>query len=597
MSNIVGFTIAVGLSKSSQQEAFNAQEKTLGHFEWLEKQSIQQGETRIDLWGRGELSKQTYRLPDGSLLVLVGSPTGNVPWKKVEQLLIDLDRGGKFYAPWDGRFVLLKVSADGSRWTSWNDWIGSIPVFYTVIDTGRIASTLEQVIVKAAGFTAEDIFLPGMLSIFIHGYTLGDWTLYKTMKVIPGDCTTEWREEGVEHQIHLTIEPTDERWDWGYDELVDGMYELSRQVIADVLETSPRWILPLSAGLDSRLIAAVGAELGVNMQAYTWGIAENKDTIHAGQIASTVGLPWKFVNLGTDFLVKYTRLWSDLFGSSMDFHGIYMISFLQSIANDPPAPLAMGFLGEANAGYDVRFMSELYSNPERRYNVTPSGYNHTQVDDLKPLFRIPIDDALEELADQIERFNDNVPGPWFQQLRYVTLWNRMRLFTNFQSTLCDYWRGVGVPYMSKEYSQFCMSLPRAVLEERRLQVSVFRRYYPDIAAISGTYGTDPLLLTDDYVIKRRVGQTLPKLLRRGPMREFAVFAKPRSRDQDSVQAFGKEALWPIWESRERLSEWVDFSKVDEAYEATLRGERRGVMMLKGVQTLAYRLMENEIVDS
>ena len=271
MNSAVGFTAIFRGETKNIEAAKAAQRRALAHFDELDLLTISLGETEIWLWGRGELAECLHTLPDGSLLALVGSPLGEVSWTTIQASLTISSRPSDFELPWDGRVILLRISPDGERWTLWNDWLGSIPVFHTVLAQGRIASTLEPAVVAAAGYTSDDVFLPSLISLLIHGNFLSDWTLFKEMKVAPPDCVAEWDGPAFRWKQYLTVKPTDERWEEGWDELVDEMHELSRQAIAKVLRTQPTWILPLSGGLDSRLIARVGAELGVDMYTYTWG--------------------------------------------------------------------------------------------------------------------------------------------------------------------------------------------------------------------------------------------------------------------------------------------------------------------------------------
>ena len=107
-----------------------------------------------------------------------------------------------------------------------------------------------------------------------------------------------------------------------------------------------RWILPLSAGLDSRLIAAVGASLGVDAHAYAWGSRDTVDMVYSRQIARALDMPWKGVQLGADYLVQYTQQWTRMFGATLHVHGMYQMAFLDAIADQPPAPIVTGFLGD-----------------------------------------------------------------------------------------------------------------------------------------------------------------------------------------------------------------------------------------------------------
>jgi asparagine synthetase B (glutamine-hydrolysing) len=97
------------------------------------------------------------------------------------------------------------------------------------------------------------------------------------------------------------------------------MNDTVRQAIGRALGIRSRWILPLSSGMDSRLIAAVGSEMGINFRAYTWGESNATDVVYGRKIAECLDIPWKHVELGREYLLKYTGPWTDLFGTAMQF--------------------------------------------------------------------------------------------------------------------------------------------------------------------------------------------------------------------------------------------------------------------------------------
>ncbi|GAB4458447.1 MAG: hypothetical protein Kow0070_12100 [Anaerolineales bacterium] len=578
MQSIVGFTLSTNLPENRLKTYETAHRRALEHFPHLQRRSITAGETRLDVWGREGMERYLHTLPDGSLLALIGSPHGEVNLRNMQDALLT----DRFELPWDGRVILLRVSADGKRWTMWNDWLGSMPVFHAQIGRGRIASTLEPVVVASTGFTPDDFFLPGLVSLLVAGHFISDWTLYKGMKVVPPDSRVEWGEEGFRAETLWTVTPSQSRWEAGWDDLVDETYELTRKAIADVLKTQPHWILPLSAGLDSRLIAGVGAEMGADIHTYAWGELESTDVIYSRQIAKTLGFPWKHIQLDRGFLECYTPLWADMFGSSMHFHGMYQMNFLDSIPED--MPLISGYLGDVLSG------SSLLKQKEDTVFYKKDWYLHWGVEELPQLLRnFPLDETLQEVHEEIRGKIARLPGSQFIKNILFELWSRQRLFTSFQANLASYWNGVTTPFLNRAYARFSMSLPRAVLENRKLLADVFRRYYGKLATIPGTYASEPFIRTGHYILRRRLVEHLPAPLHRGP---FAGFDDvPLRLDIDCIQATGKQALWPLFESLQELSQWLDVSLLEREYQTIKRSNQdiRPLRRLQSVQTLAYRL--------
>jgi hypothetical protein len=588
MNSIVGFSLFYKISTQRTEAAIAAQDSVLGPLTHLRHLSISMGETRLEVWGHNDLKNCIHSLPDGSLLVLIGSPIGKDTLADVGGKIINAPASREFEIPWDGRVILLRISADGNRWTMWNDWLGSIPVFHADVDGGRVASTLEPVTVSAGGYTPDDFFLPGLTALMINGHPLADWTLYNGMKTVPQDCVVEWDEKGFRVKQVWSVRPSQSRWEAGWDDLVDEMYEVSRQAIVEALKTQSHWVLPLSSGLDSRLIAAVAAKEGANVRTYAYGAPNSTDVVYSKQIAQALGFPWTYVELQKDFLKRYTGQWANWFGSGMIFHGMYFMCFLDGIARNGSAPIVSGFLGDVLNGDALVEAVAVHAN--RSYQIEDDWYSSWAAKDFKPAAKYNIEDALERNADNIKEQMDAFFGARFQKLIFLELWNRQRLFTSYQSKLLDYAMGVATPFLNRALARFCLSLPRVALDHRRLMGDVFRRYYGNLAVIPGTYAQAPYKLTGRHLIKRRVAASLPPALHIGPLKGMTDV--PLRMDIESVQATGKAALWPLFEVWEKLSAWLDVEQLARDFETIMKSkeDNRPLRRLQAAQTLAYRLL-------
>lgn len=592
MNSLVGFTLASGLEDRDLKTAIAVQDRVLARYKHLSRVSIRVRETVLELWGHGQLEECVYSPPDGGVLVLVGSPHNRIPWSLVEDKLIRWREQGDFEFPWDGRAILLQISADGRQWKMWNDWVGSIPVFHLTRENWRIASTLEPIVVAAGGLSGTDIFLPGLVSMLINGHLLSDWTLFKPMKVVPPDCLAEWDAQGFCCKQLWTVKPTRDRWETGWYELIDEMYELTSQAIQSALGAQPEWILPLSSGLDSRLIAAVGSKLkDVRLHTYSWGAPDATDVIYAQQVAKTLGLPWKLIEIDADYLVKYTPAWADLFGSSMHFHGMYQMAFLDKLQSEPSGPVVSGYLGDVLAGEDIGDMIPIHASGHT-YGLFTEGYTFWASEEIERLFKTTVIDALEEVASAYQSQIEALPGAWYQQLMFLGIWARQHHFTYFNSTLCDYWRGVATPYLNRNYAQFCFSLPRIALDHRRLLKALYCRHYPELARIPGSYGDDPLILTGRYLLKRKAARIFPSPVRHLLFKGLEF--NPLRLDIDCVRTVGKESFWPIFESRDELGDWLDLEQVERIIDHSTRNgsDYKSIRKLQSIQALSYRLLDD-----
>jgi hypothetical protein len=167
---------------------------------------------------------------------------------------------------------------------------------------------------------------------------------------------------------------------------------------------------------------------------------------------------------------------------------------------------------------------------------------------------------------------------------FLELWSRQRYFSNFSSVLFDYYRGVSTPFMNRDYAQFCVALPRAGLDHRRLLGDVFRSHYGKLAVIPGTYANEPFIRTGRYLLYHRLIEHIPSILH--------MFERvPLHMDADCVMAHGWDSLWPIPEAWEKLGKWIDTEKLTIAYNAASTSDLdiKPVRKLQSVQALAHAL--------
>ena len=582
---IVGFTAWRHSSPAAIEAARAAQARVVGRFRRLATHSITIGATTLDVWGRGALETCLHRAPDGSLLALVGGPQPPVSWADVPEAFINGDAAAMDALPWEGRVVLLRFSADGERWMLCNDWLGAIPVFHAEGAGGLVASTLEPAVVAAMGYTTCDIRPAALLCILINGHLLSDWTFYRGMHTVLPDSMASW--DARFHRRSLdTVVPTTERWETRWSDLVEEMHALQTRAVADALSAAPAWMLPLSGGLDSRLIACIGKDLGADMVACAWGASNTVDVVCSRAVARTLNMPWTHVDLGTKYLTSFTRPWVEWFGSFMHVHGMYQMAFYDAVEGADSRPVVSGFLNDVLSGMGGR------DTVPARGQLYDEWYGHWTIDELEGLLRFPFDDALDELAHAIDAQLSAHGGAPFQQDMALEIWNRCPLFAGFQVTLADYWRGAGVPFMNRAFARFCFSLPLVAVDDRRLLRDVFRQFYPAVAAVPGTYGQEPLLRTGSYLMKQRVARMVPRRWRKGPLEVFAT-VHPRM-DCDALRASGPEGLWPLAEAERPLAEWIDVGQLRPLYDRAVSEAKdyRALRRLQSVQTLAYRLLEH-----
>jgi hypothetical protein len=331
--------------------------------------------------------------------------------------------------------------------------------------------------------------------------------------------------------------------------------------------------------------------MGATAYTYAWGSAENIDVIYSCKIAKALGYQWKHIPLPSNFLAEYTPHWFNLFGTSMHFQGMYLMSFLNEIQAEPSAPILNGFIGDVLAG-DC-FPNYILNHSCKCYQVSGEWYSDWDPARLRSALIRPMDDAFEENAIKIRELIESYPGANFQKLMYLDLWSLERNFIGYLSTLKDYWRGVATPFLDRSYARFCLSLPLAALDHRKLLGEVFRRYYGKLAVIPGTYAAEPYIVTGKHLIRKRIAKALPIFLRNRLMK--GVGNVQICIDFEPLHTYEKESLWPLFQVGDQLSEWLDMKHVEQDFMTVMKSntDARPLRRLQAAQTFASAFLSSK----
>ena len=187
------------------------------------------------------------------------------------------------------------------------DRIRTFPLFYAV-KSGKLLISDDASWIRAhIGCRLLDN--QAVTEFFQSGFIAGDRTLYKEIR------TLQAGEYAVAHRVNDLWELSKERYFTYFSEtfrdetvpvLLNELDHILNRIfsrIADVYRER-RLVVPLSGGLDSRLIVSWLKRLGCeNVQCYSFGTPSTRDCLIARKIAARLNYSWNFIHL-TDKLWK-----------------------------------------------------------------------------------------------------------------------------------------------------------------------------------------------------------------------------------------------------------------------------------------------------
>ena len=242
-----------------------------------------------------------YRADDGSLAVVHGEIT-NLP--EGEQAAVLLERSRHDLATLEaleGSFVAAIWDAARGRLVLVNDRFGLRNLYYARTRGVVVFAPLVAPLLRLAGVDATpDAAAAADLLAFEH--VLGTRTLARGVEALPPASIACFEAGAFALRRYWTP-----RYRSGHGTLADYTDALEQRMGAAVRRAFAgpgRAGLPLSAGLDSRVIlASVADRLPRNTPCFTYGIAESADFVAGARLAAVAGLPHHALALPPGYIV------------------------------------------------------------------------------------------------------------------------------------------------------------------------------------------------------------------------------------------------------------------------------------------------------
>ena len=194
----------------------------------------------------------------------------------------------------DGHFALIYESASGT--VAAVDPVRSLPIFFAEHRQRILISPNSEALRVAADLS--DINAEGALSLAMSGYTVGTRTLFHCLEQLaPGELLFAVAGEKPRRVRYHRYSPWNVESE-SPEEFERRLGDITIALFERILRQSGgrQIAVPLSAGLDSRLVVSALAEVGArNVVCFTYGLAGNYEAQAARTIARQLGYEWHFV--------------------------------------------------------------------------------------------------------------------------------------------------------------------------------------------------------------------------------------------------------------------------------------------------------------
>lgn len=194
----------------------------------------------------------------------------------------------KFPLSLEGSYVIFVADGRRGKYLLFNDYYASRPVFHGMQDGVFYFSPEAKGVARMPGFDAgvdED----ALVAFLVCSNPLAEQTFYKNVKPLPPGTVLTIENGQLTRSLSSRYAPCPDPVDRGEDYYVEGLSALLMKAVAKQMRNADKVVVPLSGGIDSRLIAGcIHRIAGENLHTVSWGVNEDgvgSDTVIARQVA------------------------------------------------------------------------------------------------------------------------------------------------------------------------------------------------------------------------------------------------------------------------------------------------------------------------
>jgi len=392
----------------------------------------------------------------------------------------------------NGSFVISLFDKKSDSFYLANDRFGFRALYYYQ-DDNVIAFAPE---IKA--FRALDSFKPeldydAVSNFFNYGFLIGGLTLYKNVShLYPASIIKIKNRTMPEPELYWKYRFVEEV-DGDADKLVRQMYDLSEDVLLRQIADQKKFVMSLSGGMDSRIVAWQASKYDLDIKYYTHGHAKNDDAILAAEVAEKLGVSDNFKRFGTN-PECYWQLgnWTCWIVEGMA--DISCSSLADTISRFPENPLQYEFLNSLYTGAmnfavaygretDIRSDFSFEQKMARIKHILgyawyDDAYYNLFASDYRQMFRSVYDKHITSEFEKLSNTGDyfiNQMDTFFLQtriLRYSNHYDLNRFFYHDHFAQID-----------DEAFEFYLKMPMKHKALRNLYLKMYQDLMPEMAKI------------------------------------------------------------------------------------------------------------------
>lgn len=503
----------------------------------------------------------------------------------------------------------LSISIKHQKINISNDYIGSIPVYYSLRKNVSL-SNIEPVVVLNSDSSYNDLSPESVYGLFRYNHLLETETFYYHIKTQKPDTTYIYTNKSQKPAVkqHKTISSSEKRLNLKSSDIIDELIEINQRLTHEAIYSEEDIILPLSSGYDSRMLLAAAVEdkeIKSRLRCITYAPNMSLETRPAKELCKIAGVSWEKVQLPVNsFNMRRLEQNNLIFGSGIHVHGKYKLDFIDQIKHSfmpGKSVLFEGFMTGSTTGSSLVCDLKINNNEMiitdvlnmiklSQYITDDYLFSHSK--ELHPGMKNKAELRLRKVFDSFD-------GPLSHKMIMFDIWSRERNFFSYQPRIME-WEIPNIsPHAAPEFLNFTLSLPPAILKKRKLVEMMLSKLNPAMSRVSTNSN-----LTIRHILKRSISNPREGILHYAPLLIKYYFKQPwllpekliaEMKDPvlPDLRNIGKAGVFPLFElnneSREIFDGYFDLNEVNNLFNQAMTGDELSSKRLTILETLACAL--------
>ncbi len=533
-------------------------------------------------------SPQARLLVEGTAFTIDGRPVADDAPDLARRLLdLFLQDGDAFIRRIGGHFNLVVADRQSRRVQILNDRCGFAHMYWYADDEVFLFAPELKAFMAWSAFDGEPD--RGSFAAMMTGTGFGDRTLFRKVSMLTPGSRVVWSPAGVSVEHYWRPEPRAEE---GRDveSWLDEGQDLFRKSIAKRIPASwdGRVVVPLSGGLDSRLLLALAKDHGDRLEIFTHGTRQCTDYKLARRIADDQGLGHRhrLVEIDPDWIGQNAREAIWLNDGQLDFRNAFLVGVSRTVG-EGPVPFLNGIIGAHMSlgvgGFCGEDEAREITDPDeyRRLALKTYGIHGSTL--LFPKFLRPelVDAMSREAADQVwDSFREYDHVPLFSDRKVLHINGNMGRRHQGTVDIHKFFFHDLLPFVDEELHDLWLRIPLRLRLGNLLYQEMYRKRLTSLARIPWSHsGLDLFAAADEIetaMKKLKRDQNRKRMLRKlsfgllgSPIRENYTQRELWLRTNRLHREFVTDILRDVTATG---CDWFDQDRVDRMVKEFMRGK-------------------------